>query len=82
MTNNIIVQLSDHEYIDYLIYFLRSKKIKHKILKISDKNEDPYVIISMSLKKRDFDKDPVLDRMEIQLKKSGIETEFVRNIDF
>ena len=32
-------------------------------------------------KKRDFDKDPVLDRMEIQLKKSGIETEFVRNID-
>ena len=32
-------------------------------------------------KKRDFDKDPVLDRMEIQLKKNGIETEFVRNID-
>ena len=32
-------------------------------------------------KKRDFDKDPVLVRMEIQLKKSGIETEFVRNID-
>ena len=32
-------------------------------------------------KKRDFDKDPVLDRMEIQLKKSGIETKFVRNID-
>ena len=32
-------------------------------------------------KKKDFDKDPVLDRMEIQLKKSGIETDFVRNID-
>ena len=32
-------------------------------------------------KKRDFDKDPVLDRMEIQLKKSGIETEFTKNID-
>ena len=32
-------------------------------------------------KKRDFDKDPVLDRMEIQLKKSGIQTEFVKNID-
>ena len=32
-------------------------------------------------KKRDFDKDPVLDRMEIQLKKSGLETEFVKNID-
>ena len=32
-------------------------------------------------KKKDFDKDPVLDRMEIQLKKSGIETEFTKNID-
>jgi len=32
-------------------------------------------------RKSDFDKDPVLDRMEIQLKKSGIETEFIKNID-
>ena len=32
-------------------------------------------------KKSDFDKDPVLDRMEIQLKKSGIETEFTKNVD-
>ncbi len=32
-------------------------------------------------KKSDFDKEPVLDRMEVQLKKSGIETEFVKNID-
>ena len=31
--------------------------------------------------KNDFDKDPVLDRMEIQLKKSGIETQFVKNLD-
>ena len=31
--------------------------------------------------KKDFDKDPVLDRMEVQLKKSGIETEFVKNLD-
>ena len=31
--------------------------------------------------KSDFDKDPVLDRMEIQLKKSGIDTEFVKNLD-
>ena len=31
--------------------------------------------------KSDFDKEPVLDRMEIQLKKSGIETEFTKNID-
>jgi ADP-heptose:LPS heptosyltransferase len=32
-------------------------------------------------RKSDFDKDPVLDRMETQLKKSGIETEFTKNID-
>ena len=32
-------------------------------------------------KKSDFDEDPVLDRMEIQLKKSGIDTEFTKNID-
>ena len=32
-------------------------------------------------KKRDFDNEPVLDRMEIQLKKSGIEPEFTKNID-
>ena len=32
-------------------------------------------------KKKDFDKDPVLDRMELQLKKSGIETEFIKNIN-
>mgnify|MGYP006114839155 FL=1 len=32
-------------------------------------------------KKNDFDKEPVLDRMEIQLKKSGIHTEYVKNID-
>jgi len=32
-------------------------------------------------RKSDFDKDPVLDRMEIQLKKSGIEIEFTKNVD-
>ncbi|MBT3599764.1 MAG: glycosyltransferase family 9 protein, partial [Candidatus Pelagibacter sp.] len=31
--------------------------------------------------KRDFDEDPVLDRMEVQLKKSGIDPEFTKNID-
>ena len=31
--------------------------------------------------KSDFDQDPVLDRMEIQLKKSGVDTEFTKNID-
>ena len=32
-------------------------------------------------KRRDFDKEPVLDRMEIQLKKSGVETQFIKNVD-
>ena len=32
-------------------------------------------------KKSDFDKDPVLDRMELQLKKNSIETEFTKNIN-
>ncbi len=32
-------------------------------------------------KKKDFDNVPVLNRIEIQLKKSGIETEFTKNID-
>ena len=31
--------------------------------------------------KNDFDQHPVLDRIELQLKKSGIETEFTKNID-
>jgi len=31
--------------------------------------------------KNDYDKDPVLDRIELQLKKSGLETEFTRNIN-
>ena len=38
-------------------------------------------VLDPGQKKSDFDKDPVLDRMEIQLKKSGIETEFTKNID-
>lgn len=32
-------------------------------------------------RKSDFNKEPVLDRMEIQIKKSGIQTEFTKNID-
>ncbi len=34
-----------------------------------------------SQNKNDFDQDPVLDRMETQLKKSGVDTEFTKNID-
>ena len=32
-------------------------------------------------KKKDFERDPVLDRMEVQIKKSGIQSEFTKNID-
>ena len=38
-------------------------------------------VLEPGQKKSDFDKDPVLERMELQLKKSGIETEFTRNIN-
>jgi ADP-heptose:LPS heptosyltransferase len=38
-------------------------------------------ILDPGEKKSDFDQHPVLDRMEIQLKKSGIGTEFTKNID-
>jgi ADP-heptose:LPS heptosyltransferase len=37
--------------------------------------------LDVGQKKTDFDQYPVLDRMESQLKKSGIETEFTKNID-
>ena len=32
-------------------------------------------------RKKDFDKDPVLDRMELQLKKSNIPSQYIKNID-
>ena len=32
-------------------------------------------------KKKDFENQPVLDRMELQLKKSGVETQYVKNVD-
>ena len=38
-------------------------------------------ILEPDQKISDFNNEPVLDRMEIQLKKSGIETEFIKNID-
>ena len=38
-------------------------------------------VLEPGQKKSDYDKDPVLERMELQLKKSGIETEFTRNVN-
>ncbi|MDC1092985.1 glycosyltransferase family 9 protein [Pelagibacteraceae bacterium] len=37
--------------------------------------------LELEQKKSDFDLYPVLDRMELQLKKSGIETQFTKNIN-
>jgi len=37
--------------------------------------------LELGQKKSDFDKEPVLDRIELQLKKSGINTEYTKNID-
>ena len=37
--------------------------------------------LEVGQKKSDFDKEPVLDRMEIQLKKSNIPTKYTKNID-
>ena len=38
-------------------------------------------ILDVGQKKKDFDREPVLDRMEIQLKKSGIPTKNIKKID-
>ena len=38
-------------------------------------------ILEPGQNKKDFDQEPVLERMDVQLKKSGIETEFTKNID-
>ena len=58
----------------------RTKFYKRFIIKDSEWSSSE-TSLEPGQNKRDFDKDPVLNRMEIQLKKSGIETEFVKNID-
>ena len=58
----------------------RTKFYKRFILKNLDWSSSE-TSLEPGQKKSDFDKDPVLDRMEIQLKKSGIATDFVKNID-
>ena len=37
--------------------------------------------LEIGQKKSDFDKEPVLDRMELQLKKANIPTKYIKNID-
>ena len=58
----------------------RTKFYKRFIIKDSEWSSSE-TSLEPGQNKRDFDKEPVLNRMEIQLKKSGIETEFVKNID-
>jgi len=59
----------------------RTKFYKNYLLKDVEWSSTE-TILEIGQNKDEFDKDPVLDRMEIQLKKSGIETEFTKNIDF
>ena len=58
----------------------RTKFYKRFIIKNVDWSSAE-TILEPGQKKSDFDKNPVLDRMQIQLKKSGIDTEFTKNID-
>ena len=55
--------------------FYRNFIIKNAVWSSTDTSLEP------NQNKSDFDQDPVLDRMEIQLRKSSIETEFTKNID-
>ena len=58
----------------------RTKFYKNFLLQNSTWSSTETVLES-GQKKRDFDQEPVLDRMEIQLKKSGVKTEKIKNID-
>ena len=58
----------------------RTKFYKRFIIKNAEWSSSE-TALEQGQKKKDFDKDPVLDRMEIQLKKSGIETDYTKNID-
>jgi len=58
----------------------RSKFYKRFIIKNVEWSSSE-TSLEQGQKKRDFDKEPVLDRMEIQLKKSGVETQFIKNVD-
>ena len=59
----------------------RTKFYKKFILDRNIEWSSSETTLEQGQKKDDFDKEPVLDRMELQLKKSGIETEFTKNIN-
>ena len=58
----------------------RTKFYKRFIIKNTEWSSSESTL-ELGQSKSDFDKDPVLDRLELQLKKSGIEAEFTKNID-
>ena len=58
----------------------RTKFYRRFILKNSEWSSSE-TTLDPGQKKKDFDKEPVLDRMEIQLKKSNIPTKYIKNID-
>ncbi len=58
----------------------RTKFYKKYLLKKSIWSSSETVLEENQTKK-DFDKNPVLDRMQVQLRKSNINTKFIKNID-
>ena len=59
----------------------RTKFYKKFILNKNIEWSSSETTLETGQKKKDFDKEPVLDRIESQLKKNGIETEFTKNIN-
>ena len=58
----------------------RTKFYKNFIIKNADWCSSE-TTLEPGQRKKDFDEDPVLDRMEVQLKKSGVPTKYVKNVD-
>ena len=56
-------------------------KFYHKYLLKNSKWSSTYTTLSKGEKKSDFDKDPVLKRMKIQLEKSGVKISKINNIN-
>ena len=59
----------------------RTKFYKRFIFKKNVEWSSSETTLEIGQKKSDFDKEPVLDRIELQLKKSGLDTEFTKNIN-
>ena len=59
----------------------RTKFYKRFILNKNIKWSSSETTLELGQRKSDFDEEPVLERMDLQLKKSGVETEFTKNID-